>query len=307
MSRQQHAEVMQEKRAESLSRRPVLAVAAVGSQERKYEGRRKHAAACEIAVDRIIADPNQPRQEFEPEALAQLATSMKSVGQITPIQVRWSDADECYVIIAGERRWRAAKDAGLPLLKCVAIEGEMTPDKLVEMQLMENACRKDLTFAEQGRAFKTLMETRHLTQRDLAEMLRIDQANIAHAVALLTLPDEIMAAVEAKKIVPSTAYEISKAADPEVQLEIARDVVENGSSRAVVRDRVAKAKPKKPGGIKATGKAKPVTLRSFKTPMGIRITAERGKGMDPLALVEALRDAANQAEAELSGPDEEVA
>jgi ParB family chromosome partitioning protein len=306
MSRQIIAEAMQEKRAESLSRRPSPVVAGqVGSQEKKFDGRRKHAAACEIAVDRIIPDPHQPRQEFDPEALAQLAASMKSVGQITPIQVRWSDDEGSYVIIAGERRWRAARIAGVDSLKCVAIEGELTPDQLVEMQLMENACRKDLTFAEQGRAFKILMEARRLTQRELAEMLRIDQANIAHAVALLSLPEEIMAAVEARQIVPSTAYEISKAADPETQLEIARDVMENGSSRATVRERVARARPEKGRGGKV--RSKPVTSRVFKSENGYRVEVERKKGIEPAGLVEALAQALEQAKAELPGVEDPAA
>jgi ParB family chromosome partitioning protein len=306
MSRQHQAEVMQEKRAESLSRRPTPLVAGpAGSQERKYEGRRKHAAACEIAVDRIVPDPLQPRKEFDPDGIAQLAASMRSVGQITPVQVRWSDEAGSYVLIAGERRWRAAREAGLASLKCVAVEGELTPDTLVEMQLMENACRKDLTFAEQGHAFKSLMEARGLSQRDLAEMLRIDQANIAHAVALLNLPEEIMAAVEAKEIVPSTAYEISKAADPAVQLEIARDVRENGTSRAAVRERVAASRPRATAGKGrgAKGKAGPAPIRerTIRTSTGLKHVVTGRKGFDLLTLLASLEEAAAIVRAEVEG------
>ncbi len=294
MTRQTQADAMQEKRAESLTRRPGAPVgSSVGSQERKFEGRRKHAAACELAVDRIIPDPDQPRAEFDPEGITQLAVSMRSVGQITPIQVRWSDEAGSYILIAGERRWRAAKEAGIEFLKCVAIEGELTPDKLVEIQLMENACRKDLTFAEQGGAFKSLMEARGLSQRDLAEMLRIDQANIAHAVALLSLPEEIMAAVEAKEIPSSTAYEISKAGDPTVQLEIARDVRENGTSRAKVRERVAESKPRGESVGKSRG-GKPKSLPTsyaFKAAGGLKVTVEGRKGFDVHRALEALKAA----------------
>jgi ParB family chromosome partitioning protein len=257
----------------------------------KLRGRKVHVEACEIEVDRIVPDPNQPRNEFDHEAEDQMVASFRSVGQITPIQVRWSDEDGVYILITGERRWRAAKKAGLASLKCVAIEGYVTPDKLIEMQLMENACRKDLTFEEQGAAFKTLMEARSLTQRDLAGMLRIDQANIAHAVALLNLPAPIMAAVEVGKIVPSTAYEISKAGDEETKLEIARDVIENGTSRAKVREKVA-ANKSKPKTRSRLGKR-----WSYSTPgESIKITVDRNKALEKDVIIDALRLALGAAE-----------
>ena len=141
--------------------------------------------------------PDQPRTEFDPEALERLAASLKARGQLQPIRVRWDDQADRYVVVVGERRWRAAALAGLESIACVVASGDATPEDLLEDQLVENALREDLRPIEQARAYRTLLAARGLTHRQLAERLQIGHASIARALALLDLPEPIQAEVEA--------------------------------------------------------------------------------------------------------------
>src|SRR5262245_2485818 len=98
-----------------------------GPASEKYRGAARIKDAFVIALDRIAPDPEQPRKEFDAESLAQLAGSLKSRGQLQPIRVRYEEARAMWVIVAGERRYRAALQAGLPSLVCVEVKGSPTP------------------------------------------------------------------------------------------------------------------------------------------------------------------------------------
>ena len=171
-----------------------------------------------------MPDPNQPRKEFEPESLRQLADSLAERGQLQPIRVRWDAAMERWVIIAGERRWRAAAQAGLPTITAVEATKPLTADEILEEQLVENCVREDLKPIEQARAYKALIDSRGISQRQLAEKLRIAQATVAKTLALLTLPEEIRTSVDASEIGPTEAYQLSRIDDPEQQAAMAREV-----------------------------------------------------------------------------------
>lgn len=95
----------------------------------------------DIPVDRIERDPNQPREEFEQESLERLAASFKTRGQLQPIRVRWDPENSLYVLIAGERRWRAAKLAGMATITAMIQEAPTDPAELLAIQLIENAQR----------------------------------------------------------------------------------------------------------------------------------------------------------------------
>ena len=97
---------------------------------------------CMIPVDRIVRDPNQPREEFDPEALGRLADSLKERGQLQPIRVRWDEGRGVYVIVFGERRWRAAGHGRASTVNAVVMEGAHRPGRLLAVQLVENACAK---------------------------------------------------------------------------------------------------------------------------------------------------------------------
>ena len=100
--------------------------------------------AAEIPVDRIGPDPAQPREEFEPEALARLTESLREKGQLQPIRVRWDEGAGAYVIICGERRWRAATQAGLTTMQCIIAEAPTDAGELLALQLIENCVREDI-------------------------------------------------------------------------------------------------------------------------------------------------------------------
>jgi ParB family chromosome partitioning protein len=261
--------------------------------ERQSEGRRRLDSAAVIRVDRIIADPNQPRAEFAPEALGRLAESLKTRGQLQPIRVRWDDAASPYVVVVGERRWRAARIAGLQSLACVVVTGDVAPEDLLEDQLIENCLREDLKPIEQARAYKSLMTKRGLSLRALAERLQVGHASISRALALLELPQEIQESVERGDIAPNTAYELSKVTDPTEQAELARDA----ATGTLKRDEI-KARTSKPRKGRGPAKGRQATSRVFRGASG-KVTVELRKGAGADAIVALLCEALDQARARL--------
>jgi ParB family chromosome partitioning protein len=305
-----NADAMRDKRAESLGRRPSFAVpVSPGSQEKKFEGRRKHADACKIALERIVRDENQPRTEFDPDALERLAASLKARGQLQPCRVRWVEEIGHYVLVVGERRWRAAMMAGLDTLDCIVTEGPVSAEDLLEDQLVENALREDLKPVEQARSYRVLMSARGFTHRELAERLNVAHTTVTRALGLLDLPASVQEQVDDQEISPSTAYLIaSTIEDPASQAEVAEQVVTKGLSReetvevirqATERKRARAGGDQTKGRGASKGKPKPVTSRLFKTTSGIRITAERSKGIEPALLLLAVEEVAAKLRAEL--------
>src|SRR5271166_4459616 len=108
----------------------------------QYAGCTRIKDALAIEITRIVPDPNQPRKDFDKESLNELAASLKARGQLQPIRVRWDAALEKWIVIAGERRYRAAIIAGLPTLACVEARGNLSPDDILEDQLVENCVRE---------------------------------------------------------------------------------------------------------------------------------------------------------------------
>ena len=145
------------------------------------------------------------------------------------------------MIIAGERRWRAAVRAGLATLACVESRGEQTPEGILEDQLVENCVREDLKPLEQAEAYRRLMERRGWTYRELGTFLHISKGKIAKAMALLELPDAVRDLVEQGSLTPHAAYELSRLDAPAEQVELASRVVTEGltaaEAAAVVKDR----------------------------------------------------------------------
>jgi ParB/RepB/Spo0J family partition protein len=135
-----------------------------------------------IEVARIVADPSQPRTEFDDEELDRLAASLRDAGQRETIRVRWDAAQDRYVIVSGERRWRAAQRAGIPTLLAVVDTDEMTGERLLEMQLIENCLRVDLSAVESGRAYRSLMQAWGCSQKELAARLHVSESKVCRAV-----------------------------------------------------------------------------------------------------------------------------
>ena len=162
-----------------------------------------------IAVRRIIAK-EQVRKDFNEEELDELAHSLRTVGQKTPILVYWSDEDNNYVIIAGERRYRAAQMAGLTELACQIHPHRPDEAELVELQFVENAIRSDLNPIEEAESYKRLQDLKGFSANQLAERIGKNQSTISRSLALLKLPSGIQEHVAKGRIPVSVAREIVK-------------------------------------------------------------------------------------------------
>jgi len=268
------------------------------------DGTERLRSAALIDLDRIVPDPDQPRKEFDPDAIDRLAASLSEHGQLQPIAVRWSEGMGKYVIVAGERRWRATMRAGRTAIDAVIVDAARGESQILEMQLIENCLREDLKPIEQARAFRTLMDRNGWSGDQLARTLHLSDATIFRALALLNLPEAVQERVEQGELAPSVAYEVSKLQDPAAQAEVAARVVAEGLNRAetVEAVRQVEGRARRAGGSKSKGraaiKARPVTSRTFKAEGGYRITVERGRGIEPAALLAAAREVVARLEAE---------
>jgi ParB family chromosome partitioning protein len=213
----------------------------------RYKDLVKAKNAFEVPTDKIVPDPNQPRKVFAPEDIQDLSDSIRSRGLLQPIRVRWDEEREKYVIVTGERRWRATIMAGRQVIACVVVEGEMTESEILHDQLVENCLRTDLQPIEQAEAFKVLMDARGWTAGRLAEELHIRDSTVFKALALLELPGEVRERVATGEIKPATAYALSQLDCPQDQVELAERVVAEKLTRdeadAAVREKTGRGAP----------------------------------------------------------------
>jgi ParB family chromosome partitioning protein len=257
---------------------------------------------AEIPVERIGPDPDQPREEFDDEALNRLAESLKSKGQLQPIRVRWDEGRNRYIIICGERRWRAAQRAGLESMSAVIVEGPIGAGELLALQLIENCVREDLQPIEQAKAFRSLIDLNGWSARQVARELGIVQSNVVRALALLELPTAVQDEVEKGALPPATAYEVSKLEDPDAQSRIATRVITEKLSRAETVEAVRQVTSKpRAGGAKAKGrggKPRKITERVIRTASGTKLTLENRKGLNVAVILAALDEARDRVSAE---------
>ncbi len=183
----------------------------------------------QLPLDEISPNPDQPRQTFDPEALAELAASIKEHGLIQPIIVTRSRAGSApYTIIAGERRWRAARLAGLQ--KAPVVVKDVTPQAMLEMALVENVQRADLNPLEEATAYETLINEFGLTQAQVAERVGKSRVAIANTVRLLQLPEAVKQAVLDGQIREGHARALLGLSDDSVMIEALKLVVNRGLS-----------------------------------------------------------------------------
>ncbi len=182
------------------------------------------SSISEVEIDRIFANPNQPRSHFNEDALTELATSIRELGVISPITLRKNE-DGTYLIIAGERRFRASKLVGLRTIP--AYVRTAADEQIVEMALIENIQREDLNAIEIALTFYRLMEEYKLTQERLSERVGKKRATIANYLRLLRLPAEIQMGIKDKKIDMGHARAILGINDPAVQLHLYESILEN--------------------------------------------------------------------------------
>jgi ParB family transcriptional regulator, chromosome partitioning protein len=247
----------------------------------RLQGIRRKGDVAAIPVEKITRDPAQPREEFDPEGIERLARSLKTRGQLQPARVRWDEGQGTYVLICGERRWRAAQMAGMPTLDCVIIEGPLTPAELLAVQLVENALREDLTPLEAARAYKQLMEAQGWSVRQLAAELAVAHPTILRALSLLELPESVQHQVEQGELAPSVAAELTKLPEAVAQAAVAQAAVEQKMTRQEVAEFVQARRAQRPA---PTPKPDPVTFDLGS--VLVRVTWKKADGPD---LIKALK------------------
>jgi ParB family chromosome partitioning protein len=196
----------------------------------------------ELPVDRIEPSPSQPRQVFPADQLDQLAASIREHGVLQPLLVSETEPGR-YRLVAGERRWRAARIAGLATVPAV-IRERLDDDRHLELALVENLQRRDLTPLEEARAFEQLRINLGLSQAQIAGRVGIDRSTVANALRLLKLPAEIQEMVEAGRLTAGHAR--SLLAFPEDQwVPWARRAAETGLSVRDLEHAATEGRPSK--------------------------------------------------------------
>lgn len=180
-----------------------------------------------LPIAQVEPGLNQPRKHFEEAALADLAESIRQHGMIQPLTVRRL-ASGYYQIIAGERRWRAARMVGLEEVPATIIEAD--DRKVMELGLIENLQREDLNPMEEAAGFQKLMADFGLTQEECAERVGKSRPAVANALRLLGLPEPIQAMVEDGRLSAGHARTLVSVADPAIQQKIAEKVANDGLS-----------------------------------------------------------------------------
>ncbi|MEN8162728.1 MAG: ParB/RepB/Spo0J family partition protein [Acidobacteriota bacterium] len=187
-----------------------------------------------IELSRLVANPRQPRSRFETEALEELSSSIVEHGVLQPLLVS-EDGPGRYLILAGERRWRAAKKAGLERIP-VVIREKVDGQRELELALVENLQRRDLTALEEARAFEQLRTGRGLSQAQIAERVGVDRSTVANALRLLKLPARIQLLVEEGRLSAGHGRALlAFASEDEMEVWADRVVAEGISVRVLER------------------------------------------------------------------------
>jgi ParB family chromosome partitioning protein len=192
-------------------------------------------STTEIAIDRIVPNPKQPRRTFREEELQELAESIRTKGVLQPILVRPDPSNgDMFEIIAGERRWRAARRAGLAAIP--AVVRPMDDRETLEIAIIENVQREDLNPVEEAEAYKALIERFGRTQESVATQVGKSREHVSNTLRLLNLPDDVREQVREGKLSAGHARALLKTHDPSA---LAAIVISKGLS---VRDTEALAK-----------------------------------------------------------------
>ncbi len=205
------------------------------------EAVRPHGSSTisEVQIDQIVVNPNQPRHEFDEEALNGLANSIREIGIIQPITLRQIE-DNKFQIIAGERRWRASQIAGLKAIP--AYIRTIKDENVMEMALIENIQREDLNAIEIALAYEQLITNSGMTQENISERVGKSRAAIANYLRLLNLPAEVQLALRSKEIDMGHARALLAVDSPSLQVKLFKEIQKNGYSVRKVEEMVKQLK-----------------------------------------------------------------
>ena len=194
-------------------------------------------AKTKIKINLIEPKQGQPRKTFENEPLSQLADSIAAFGVLQPILVR-EIAEDRYQIVAGERRWRASRLAGLDEIPAIIIEGD--EKEAAQIALIENVQREDLNPLEEAEAYRSLADEYNMTQEELSTRIGKSRPAIANAMRLLELPDEVLAMVAKRDISAGHARALLSLRDDDDMIALAKHTVAKGLSVRALEDEVKK-------------------------------------------------------------------
>ena len=237
----------------------------------------------EISVDKVIPNPLQPREEFDETELSELAESIKAHGILQPIIV--APDGENFIIVAGERRWRAARIAGLDEIPAIILSERPSEQKLLFLALVENLQRKDLDPIEEAEAYRMLAEKFGLTQDEIAKKMGKSRPKIANALRLLKLPDEVLKLLKQQKITNGHAIVLLEEKNRERQIRLAQLVARRGLS--VERLSVlVHGKRQKRKDVKKRRKTPEILVleEELSMALGTRVEIERGKKKGKLVI-----------------------
>ncbi|MEW6411132.1 MAG: ParB/RepB/Spo0J family partition protein [Candidatus Zixiibacteriota bacterium] len=205
----------------------------VVSEENKYRM---------VALDKIGPNPMQPRRDFDEAGLRDLADSFKVNGIMQPLVVRVNGGG--FTIIAGERRYRAARMAGMTEVP-VMVAGDVADTRMLELALVENLQREDLNPMEMAQAYRRLIEECNLTQNELAERVGKSRASVANVLRLNTLPDEIKQMIRQGKLTEGHARAILSLDNQPAMLRMAEQIVSGSMSVRQVEDETRRTKKRR--------------------------------------------------------------
>lgn len=229
----------------------------------------------DVAIDEVFPNPRQPRRRFDEAALAELADSIKEHGLLQPVIVRRAGAG--YELVAGERRLRAAKEAGLKRIPAI-IRGTSDSESLA-LALVENLQRENLDAIEEARALRRLIDDFGMRQEELARMVGKSRSAIANSLRLLSLPDSIQSLVQLGAITAGHARAVLSLDKEEEQLKLVQRISERGLS---VRQAEALARKWNTSRSKAAGyEEKDEIARAIARSLGARVAVrvyKEGKG-----------------------------
>lgn len=236
----------------------------------------KGAASSKLPIEFLIPTPLQPRRYFDKTKLAELAQSIKQKGLILPILVRPGQKKDTYEIVAGERRWRAAQQAGMH--EVPVIIRDLSNQEVLETAIIENVQRADLTAIEEARGYSNLVNDFGHTQEEVATLVGKSRSHITNMIRLLTLPNDVIKLLETGKLTAGHARALIGTDDPSA---LAKLILAEGLNVRAIED-LAGSK-KKSGGKKPNKKIKDAdTLaleRKLSESLGLKTTVDhKGKG-----------------------------
>lgn len=265
-----------------------------------------------LPMDQITVE-GQVRTEFDEESLEGLAASIQAVGQLVPVRVR--QEGDSFILVDGERRYRAMKLLGSKTIAAIVENAELSAGDIVQRQLIANVQRDDLGGIEKARAIHHLMETTDWNASEAAAQLGMSNATVSRLLSLLALPDDIQQKIAAGEIPASVAYQLSQIEDGAEQAEVAdavvqgrmtRDAIASRRRRRKTKQKNSPASPKRVTVILGLGRSVTVTGSDLSLESFINVISEvlekarkgRASGIQLSSFIAMLRDQAQSAVAE---------